>query len=114
MQKEKNRSKRLQKKLYLGEFAVMGFEFTCKVNLEAELEFDAFFHGLGQLIEDKNLLVDGGGNKDNFEGYVTSGERYSSATEEDRKAVEGWLSSQPSISEIQVAELSDVYYGYSV
>ena len=82
------------------------------MNLEQESDFNRFFDGLGELIESRNLLIEGGGSKDHFEGYVTSNARYESATEEDRNAVESWLTSQDSISDTVVEKLSDAYYGY--
>ncbi|MCL6416749.1 YggL family protein [Aestuariirhabdus sp. Z084] len=111
MQNDKKRSKRLRKKLYLGEFAVMGFEFTCRINLKEESEFDDLFDGLADLMAQRDLLVIGGGSEESFEGYVVSSERYQSTTEEDRKAVEQWLSAQSSISDATVAELTDAHYG---
>ncbi|WP_426417131.1 YggL family protein [Aestuariirhabdus sp. LZHN29] len=111
MQNEKNRSRRLRKKLYLGEFAVMGFEFTCRIDLKGESEFDALFDELADLMGERNLLVIGGGSEESFEGYVVSSERYQSATDEDRKAVEQWLANQSCISDATVNELSDAHYG---
>ncbi|OMH29199.1 hypothetical protein BGP75_20540 [Motiliproteus sp. MSK22-1] len=90
----------------------MGFEFSCAVNLQQESDFNQFFDGLGELIEARNLLIEGGGSANHFEGYVMSNTRYESATEEDRKAIESWLTSQDSISDTVVDKLSDAYYGY--
>ncbi|RRJ85312.1 50S ribosome-binding protein YggL [Aestuariirhabdus litorea] len=111
MQDDKKRSRRLRKKLYLGEFAVLGFEFTCRINLKDEAEFDTLFDALADLMGERNLLVIGGGSEESFEGYVVSSERYQSATDEDRKAVEQWLAQQPCISDAVVSELSDAHYG---
>ncbi len=111
MENGKNRSKRLRKKLYLEEFAVMGFEFACKIDLQEESEFDVLFDGLAELIDSRNLLVSGGGNEDGFEGYVIANQRYNSTTDEDRKTVESWLNAQSSISDVEVDELSDAHYG---
>lgn len=111
MQSGKNRSRRLRKKLYLDEFAMMGFEFSCKIDLKQEAEFDTLFDALAELIYSRNLLVDGGGNEDGFEGYIISGERYESATDEDRKAIEEWLKAQPGVSDVEVDDLSDAFYG---
>lgn len=110
MQNAKNRSKRLRKKLFVGEFAVMGFEFSCKINLDNESDFDVLFDGLVDLIESRNLLVGGGGDNNDFEGYILSKERYGSATEEDRAAILAWLNAQNPISDSWVGELSDAYY----
>lgn len=110
MQNEKNRSKRLRKKLFVGEFAVQGFAFSCTIDASDETALDAFFNGLLDLVESRNLQIGGGGNQENFEGYISSGDRYGSATEDDKKALEEWLAAQTNISNTVVEGLSDAYY----
>ena len=107
----KNRSKRLRKKLYTDEFAIVGFEFTGKFNTDAGAELDAFFDGLLNLIGERNLSIGGGSSSEFFEAYVSSGERYGNATEEDRSAVEAWLKGQSVIGEVTVDALSDAATG---
>ncbi len=107
----KTRSKRLRKKLYVDEFTVLGFGFHGKFSAETDAELDPFFDGLVELIEGRNLMICGGNDGEHFEAYVSSSERYESATDEDRKAVQEWLDSQASITDVVVTELSDAYYG---
>ncbi len=104
------RSRRLRKKLYLNEFSILGFEFSCKINLDSEEECELFFDKFADLVDEKNLFVSIDGDQGVFEGFVTSGDRYGSATEEDRKSIEDALASYKIISDVTVGELMDAHY----
>lgn len=111
MTKKTVRSRRLRKKLYLDEFAVLGFEFTCGLNVKSDDDYQQFFDGFAELVDARNLFVSVDGNNNQLEGFVSSADRYSSATEEDRKAIEEALKSYDIMSDVQVSELEDAYYG---
>ena len=102
--------KRLRKKLYLDEFAVKGFEFSVSLASFNDDQFDSFFDALAEFIHSKNLEITGGGTQDKFNAYVASGDRYGSATDEDRTAVETWLNEQDGVSDVAVEALSDANY----
>ncbi len=104
-------NRRQRKKLYLEEFAVLGFEFSCTINREADITTDAFFDSLISLLSSRNLMIDGDGSDYEFVGYITSNERYGSATQEDIAAVKTWLESTSGIEDVKVFELTDVFYG---
>ena len=104
----KNKSKRLQKKLYLGDYAVYGFEVSGKIVKEAE--FDSFFDDFMAFIESRNLCFGGGYTNNCFDGFISHIERYGSASEEGRQEIEKWLSSQGDLSNIVVGSLVDAYY----
>lgn len=104
--------RRLRKKLFLDEFAVMGFEFSASLSEFSFEQVDAFFDALLEFVTARNLEVGCGGTKDAFSGHIASIERYGSATEEDRAALEEWLKQQSGISDIVIEQLSDLYYGY--
>jgi len=106
-----NKKKRLRKKLYLGEFAVYGFQFECKVNSNTEEELDKFLDDIIDLVERRELVVAGGGEPENFDMFVCSSYRYGSVTEEDRNVFAKWLSNHSLVSEITISELVDVNYG---
>ena len=110
MTQEIVRSKRLRKKLYLEEFAILGFEFSCKISLDSTEDYDKFFEAFADLVESRDLFVGLDGDDGLFEGFVTSGERYGSATEEDRKAIEEALSAQKIVSDVLVGSLLDAFY----
>ena len=105
-----NKSRRLRKKLYLDEFSVLGFEFSASLAQLQEEQFENFFDALLEFVESQQLVIGGGGSIDNFEGYIMSKQRYQSATDSDREALKSWLTQQPGITDINVAELSNAYY----
>jgi uncharacterized protein YggL (DUF469 family) len=109
MTKEVVRSRRLRKKLYVGEFAIMGFDFRCKINIESETEFEAFLEAFADAAESKNLLISLDNIDELFEGFVTSHDRYGSATEEDRAAIEAVLLAHSIITDVIVSKLVDVF-----
>lgn len=104
------KSRRLRKKLFLDEFAVQGFGFTCQINTDDQEKLDTFFDGLVDLIEQRNLCFGGGGSQDNFQGYIVADGRYDSATEDDRKAVGEWLNAQDVVGDCSIDGLTDAYY----
>ncbi|WP_101759583.1 YggL family protein [Oceanicoccus sp. KOV_DT_Chl] len=111
MSNEIIRNKRLRKKLYLEEYAIMGFEFSCKIILDTEADYDQFFDSFADKVEELNLVVSVDGDDNEFEGFVTSAYRYGSATETDRKAIEEILKSYKNITDVNTGELVDVFYG---
>lgn len=104
----KNRSKRLRKKLYVDEFAVFGFEFSCHLSINTESEYNTLLDGFFDFLEDRNLIMGGGANHGSFDGFIVPEGRYDSATEADRKAVEAWLTKNANCSEIQISPLVDI------
>ncbi len=110
MTKQLVRSRRLRKKLYLDEFAVLGFEFTCALKTESDDDYEQFFDSFADLIEARDLFVSLDGNNSQLEGFVSSGGRYSSATDEDKKAIEEALTSYKIMSNVKVGELVDACY----
>ncbi|WP_163132580.1 YggL family protein [Agarivorans sp. Alg241-V36] len=106
----KTTSRRLRKKLYLEEFAVFGFICACDLD-ETEAGFDLFLDELVDVVEARGLIIGGGGSAKEFAAFVASQQRYGSATEEDRQAVEQWLSAQPRTSQVVIGKLIDANYG---
>lgn len=103
----KRRSRRLQKKLHLGPFQELGFEFEAelKAALSPEAEnalVDAF---LADVVEPRSLA---------FGGWVSGGYLCcygpGSLGEEDRSAVESWLKARPEYASVRVGALSDAWY----
>ena len=106
----KNKSKRVQKKLYLGDFAILGFEVSAKLTQGDETEIDSFIDSFIEFTESLNLCLGVGYSTSEFNGFITTIERYQSPSEDDRVAVEKWLSSQSKISDIAVGSLVDANY----
>ena len=106
----KNKSKRVQKKLYLGDYAILGFEISAKFTQEDETDVESFFDSFIEFTESLNLCLGVGYSMSEFNGFITTMERYKSPSKDDRVAVERWLSSQSNISDIAVGSLIDVNY----
>lgn len=106
-----NRSQRLEKKLYVGQYAVLGFEVSFKFTDIDEQTFDTFFSELMAFVDSRQLILGGAGGTEHFVVYVSHYGRYTSATEQDRNAFEQWLSERSFIIESRVDALSDAYYG---
>ncbi|RJX64843.1 DUF469 family protein [Vibrio sinensis] len=102
-----NRTRRLRKKLYTGEFTVLGFEFSCRLEMQQESEFDQLIDDFMAFLEKRDLIMGGGADLTSFDGFVVPEGRYNSATEDDRTAVEQWLTERAKCSEIKVGTLVD-------
>lgn len=105
------RSNRLNKKLYVGKYAVLGFEVSFKFADVEEQDFDNFFTDIVTFVDSRNLIMGGAGGTQSFNIYISSYGRYQSATEDDRIAFEKWLSDYEFIADCKVEALSDAYYG---
>ena len=106
------RSRRLRKKLYIDEFSVYGFEITITFADFDENSFDAFLDEMVDFIESRNLIIGGGGGIDEFEAFISSNERYGSASEDDRSAVSNWLGGKSVFQSVEVSDLVDANYDF--
>ena len=104
------RNRRLQKKMYLGDWAILGFEFSFKLTEASEAEYELFFNSLEELVNNKDLYISLHNDSETFEGSATSADRYGNATEEDRASIEVLLSSNAVVSEVKVGVLVDAFY----
>jgi uncharacterized protein YggL (DUF469 family) len=110
MSEQPSRNRRQQKKMYLGEWAILGFEFNFKLNDASEEQYKLFFNSLEELVNTKELYISLDNHSESFEGCATSAERYGSATEEDRATIEALLNSHDIVSEVKIGALVDAYY----
>ncbi|RZL03818.1 MAG: DUF469 family protein [Rubrivivax sp.] len=100
----KTRSRRLRKKLRVGEFQQLGFLFEAELTQDADDEalVDAF---LAQAITPNNL---------SFGGWATGGAidklGRQSVTEPERSAVLAWLTARPEVSALSATGLVDMWY----
>ena len=106
----KNKSKRVQKKLSLGEYAIFGFEVSGQFTQGEESEIDICFDDFIDFVESRNLCFGGGYTGKEFDGFITAIDFRISTTEDDRQAIEGWLSDQNKLSNIVVGSLVDANY----
>ena len=105
------KSRRIRKKLYLDEFAVLGFEFSCTLNVNTSDEFDSLLSQLVAFIESRDLSMAGGGGTTLFSASICSDNRYGSATAEDIDTITAWLDTNAAIENIAVSQLVDANYG---
>ena len=105
-----NKSRRLRKKLYLDEFATLGFEFSCTLNATTSEDFDSLLSQLIDFVESRDLSMDGGGDTKLFSAFICSDHRYASATEADIEALNAWLDAHEGIENITVGKLIDANY----
>jgi uncharacterized protein YggL (DUF469 family) len=103
----KQRSRRLRKKMRVGEFQEFGFEYELKVRqaLAPEQEEALMDRFVRELLVPRNLAAAGWVR----EGFVTAFAR-GSATEDDRQATQAWLATQPEVAEATVSALKDAWY----
>lgn len=111
MSEKTTRNRRIRKKLYLDEWAILGFEFSCQISAASEADYEKFFNSFAELVNAQHLYISLDNDSESFEGFVTSADRYGSATEEDRAAVEALLNSHAIVSEVKVGALVDAFYG---
>ena len=100
----KQRSRRLRKKLHVGEFQEFGFAFKnqIKPGTREEVFIDAL---LDEVIEPRGLEFGGWVSV----GFITKAVR-GSVSEEDRAAVIAWLSARPEVESGLASKLVDARY----
>lgn len=104
--------KRLRKKRHKGEFQEFGFEVWVKLkdNLNTNTGDQFIDDFIIQAIEANQLMFGGGGRENLWEGFVTLNRR-GSATQVHQDQLQSWLSSRPEVSEFQIGDLQDAWYG---
>ncbi len=103
----RKRSRRLRKKLRLGEFQQLGFEVS--ITLKPNLEIDALDRFLDEFILDaieKNELAFGGGTDG---GFITTWKR-GSTSDAHRTIVENWLRRRQEVVSVTLGFLVDAWY----
>lgn len=107
----KKRSRRLQKKLRVGEFQEFGFTLTFIINLQQK-GFEKAMNDWFDYVESQSWRFGGGGSLlgNRAEGYLCQFNNRT-MTESDREEAGKWLAAQPWVLSYQVAPLSDAWYG---
>lgn len=115
----RHRSRRLRKKLSIGEFQVLGFDLDFRVDTAlshqaAEALFDRF---INEAVEANGLVCGGGGDLYAMHFYVLGcpGHRYRSATATQQEQVSQWLADRrpDGVIDFQVGSLKDANYSES-
>jgi uncharacterized protein len=105
----KNRSKRLRKKLHIGEFQEFGLNlsFSLKDALEAEA-LDTFIDEFILEAIENNGLVYGGGVGNETCGFVAL-EGQGSVTDAHIAKLKSWLQAQSNVTNIEIGALVDAW-----
>ena len=103
---KRTRSRRLRKKLHIGEFQTLGFEYDLIWSEAPSVEVQERFIDqlLEEVIEPRSLALGGGVTC----GFVLA--RRGSATNEDRAALEAWLRQWTTVRHARVGQLQDAWY----
>ncbi|CAH0534007.1 hypothetical protein VST7929_01889 [Vibrio stylophorae] len=104
-----NKKRRIRKKLYMGEFAIQGFEIVCHTSVADFDQYDVFIDDFIDFLESIDLCFAGGGFEV-FDGFICSTERYGSATQAQRDQVAAWLEARAEVSQVTTGELVDANY----
>lgn len=106
---KKNRSRRLRKKMHLGEFQELGFsvawhfaEGTAVEDIDKTL--DAF---IDEVIEPNGMAFDGSGYL-HWEGLICL-QKLGNCSDEQRELIKSWLTARQ-LSEVKVSELFDIWW----
>jgi hypothetical protein len=104
----KPRSRRLRKKLHIGEFQEWGFSIEIRLTPGEESTFDQALDAWLGFVETHGWAFGGGGSVDerNFNGFVSRSDR-GSLTEEDHQIAETWLKETLWVKEGTVGPLQD-------
>lgn len=102
----RKRSRRLRKKLRVGEFQELGFEvsFQLRPGLSEE-ERDKFWESFILDGIERNELIFGGGT----DGFVALPHR-GSATDAHRDIIRSWLSARPEVASVVIGPLVDAWH----
>jgi uncharacterized protein YggL (DUF469 family) len=106
----KSRSKRLRKKLHVGEFTEYGFNINFELNKPVtDEEIDDFLDTFLDDVIEKNGLIYGGGFGVTFDGFVIL-EKRGSPTEEHRQLIKTWLESKKEIRIFHIGEFVNAWH----
>jgi len=109
-QRAKLRTRRLRKKLGVGEFQALGFAVSFRFDSQGYNLDQALDHWV-EFVESQGWGFGGGGGEgsDILSGYLASFE-WGALGEADRERARQWLENQPGFACIQCAELSDAWH----
>ncbi|MBV7316796.1 50S ribosome-binding protein YggL [Shewanella sp. NIFS-20-20] len=105
-----NKSKRLRKKLYLGEFAVFGFQLQCQLSCQTEAEYDQFTDELFAFLEAHELCTVCGASNGRCDAIVLPEARYGAPQPAAIDALAAWLAAHPMVSAPELGQLQDLTY----
>jgi uncharacterized protein YggL (DUF469 family) len=106
--------KRLRKKKRIGEFQEFGFKagfrFSDRLTTEARNHLLEKF--IEEAIEKNGLQYGGGGDGNEWNGFVALDKPRGSARERHRQAVENWFIQEAEVNEYYLTDMVDAWYGH--
>ncbi|MGI2260706.1 50S ribosome-binding protein YggL [Shewanella sp. GXUN23E] len=111
LDKVDNKSRRLRKKLYLGEFAVFGCQLQCQLSCTSAQEHDDFTDALMAFLESRELCCLCGASNGVCDAIILPEARYGAPSADDLQALTSWLQAQDKVTGFQLGELLDLNYG---
>lgn len=103
---KKRRSRRLRKKLRIGEFQHLGFCFKAEIDEMSSDQMDTFMDAMVHEAVDARGLAMGGSATGAFICSMFG----ATATEEDREAIRAWLTARPEVKLVRIGPLVDAWY----
>jgi uncharacterized protein len=106
----KNHNRRQRKKLHIGEFQEMGFSAAARFLPDTSpAQRDELLDAFIAFIEENGMLAAVSTSTD-FDAFIISGAPRGSTTEDQRAAVQGWLSKQDGVTDTVVGEMVDAWH----
>ena len=106
----KPRSRRLQKKLRVGEFQELGFEVKAAIKKSCT-DIEQLLNDWVDFVEAQGWYFGGGTNANSFAGFLSADGR-GSLGEADRESAQNWLAEHPHFIEVEVGALRDCWHGW--
>ena len=107
-------NKRLRKKKHLGEFREFGFKagFRFSDQLTIETRNNLLDRFIEAAIEKNGLQYGGGGDGNEWNGFVALNRSRGSTFEKHRLAVENWFIQEAEVNEYYLTDMVDAWYGH--
>jgi uncharacterized protein YggL (DUF469 family) len=106
--------KRLRKKKRIGEFQEFGFKagFRFSRQLSQRARNDLLDRFIKYAIEENGLQYGGGGDGNEWNGFVALNKSRGSTQERHRQAVEKWFIHEAEVKEYYLTDMIDAWYGH--
>jgi len=114
LSKVNNMNKRLRKKKRVGEFRELGFKagFRFSNELTRSTRNNLLNRFIEEAIESSGLQYGGGGDGNEWNGFVALNKSRGSTFEKHRQAIENWFINEAVVKEYYVTDMIDAWYGH--
>jgi uncharacterized protein YggL (DUF469 family) len=110
---DKPRTRRLRKKLRVGEFRELGLQIAIQLDPDAGIGFDDALDSWIDFVESQDWAFGGGGSdaEGQISGFATRFGK-GTLTEEDRSSAKAWLDACAWVKTFRVSDLMDAWHGW--